>query len=225
MKYLLFFILIYSIHFTCTAEAGDNNNQTQSEISKIKLSEESIGKLIGGMWDICSQRWKISVSENGIISIQSSEPVLGEANGYNFPPGEERYDLIFRFRVVSRLSEMEIAERKVRLKDLRKLGADIHQKQSMGRYEYWPKNKDEFILLAKIRHAERMVKDIPSRKHGEIYLAEEYNMDFFVPNKNDKKAIQYKIDIEQFMALLEQLPEKRPPNPPPHDPPKPDPRL
>lgn len=152
---------------------------------------------------VCGDRWNITVDERNNIYIVSNEKALGKAPGYNYPTDEDHYALYFHFRIVDP-SDAKAAEQAVsELKDLRKKADKVEHKNQMGHYLYTPKSAEEWALVLSIRRAEGKVADIPTHRFKSAYLAEQSSMDFFIPNKADKNAVQYKSDITKFYALLE----------------------
>jgi hypothetical protein len=71
-----------------------------------------------------------------------------------------------------------------------------------GYFNYEPVGKDQWALALKIKKAEQDVEDIPEYKYKSVCLSEEYSMAFFIPNKQNKKALRYKKDIDAFYKLL-----------------------
>ena len=167
-------------------------------------SVSDLAKLLSKWAEICGPRWDIHV-EADRVCLYSKESVLGSAPGYNFGPGEQNYRLQFRFKVVNRLDGRMASQRHRDLELLRKAGDTIEHRESMGYFWYSPKGEKEWELVLQIKRAEARVAEIPDVKFQSAYLATEYSMDFFEPNKTNEKAIQYKKDIQRIYALLERI--------------------
>jgi hypothetical protein len=188
-------ILVLTCVPECTfAAPGDVPGTSVSDLAKLLA-----------MWaEICESRWDIHV-EADRVCLYSKGTVLGSAPGYNFGPGEENYRLQFRFKVVNTLDGRMASQRRRELELLRKLGNTIEHHEAMGYYRYSPKGEKEWDIVLQIKRAEARVAEIPDIKFRSAYLATEYSMDFFQPNKTNERAIQYKKDIEKIYALLERI--------------------
>jgi hypothetical protein len=154
---------------------------------------------------IGTNRWNVSLNDDNEIALNSKEKALGEMAGDNFGSGEEEYTIYFRFKVVDAFDVKAADQAKIELKKLREQGDKIEHKNAMGYYSYFPKNQEEWALVILIRQAERKVEDIPEYRFRSVFLSVENSEDYFIPNKANPKAVQYKHDIEKFFKLLEQI--------------------
>ncbi len=170
----------------------------QARNGDLSLLQKEISK-------ICGERWNFSMTDSNQISLASKEKALGEAPGYNFGPGEEEYTLYFRFKIVDPVDAKGADRAKLELRELRKQGNKIEHTELRGSYSYSPTNQEQRSLVELIRKAEAKVEDLPEYRFKSVYLSEEYSMDFFVPNKRDPKALQYKKDIDKLFMLLEKI--------------------
>ena len=199
---MLVFGLSLALAPFCLA-AGSNPEQAEDPVS-------DLAKLLAAWADICGDRWEIAIDDPPRVCLYSKGTVLGSAPGYNFGPGEHDYRLQFRFKVVNGLDRKIASQRRDNLQRLRNEGNQIDHHEAMGYFWYQPKGEKEWDLVLQIRRAEAQVAEIPNLKYRSVYLAEEYSMSFFQPNRANERAMQYKRDIERFNALLEKLDRIRP---------------
>jgi len=174
-------------------------------LSQHALAEEinpDLPLLLNEMSAICGDRWSISVGDDDTVYLNSKEMVLGEANGYGFPPGEQLYTLHFRFKWVVGVSNPQAIQLRQQLEDLRKQAEAIKHTKTKGYYSYEPHGLDQWALVLKTKKAEEKVEDIPEYQFKSVHLSEDYSMKFFVPNERDKKSLQYKSDIDRLYQLL-----------------------
>jgi len=159
---------------------------------------------------ICGDRWDIDLDDENRIDLESKETSLGEAAGYNFRGGEDQYILRICFKIVEAMDAKAISEARSELKNLREKGHTIKHDHPMEHYRYTPVSEDQWALVVLIRKAERKVKDIPEYRFKSVCLSEEYSMKFFIPNKKDSKAVQYKRDMDGLYKLLRKMDSEQP---------------
>jgi hypothetical protein len=153
----------------------------------------------------CGDRWIIDIDDSNRIILSSKDKTLGKAEGYQFSGFEEEYTLYFRFKIVDPIDTKAAEQAKDELKKLREQGDKIEQRNIMGHYNYYPKNTEQWSLVLSIKRAERIVEDIPELRFKSVYLSVEYTMGFFVPNKDNYKAVIYKNDINNLYKLFERV--------------------
>ena len=173
------------------------------QLMRAETLNHDLPVLLDQLSKICTNRWNVSLSDDNEIMLISKEKALGEMPGDNYGPGEEEYGLYFRFKVVDAFNAKEADQARIELKKLRERGDKIEHREGMGDYSYFPKNQEEWALVVLIRRAERKVADIPEYRFKSVFLSVESSNDYFIPNKANPKAVQYKKDIEMFFKLLE----------------------
>jgi hypothetical protein len=95
--------------------------------------------------------------------------------------------------------------------DLREKAKAIGHTRTKVTVRYEPHGQDQWALVLRVRKAEEKVRDIPEYRYESVWLSEDdYSMKFFIPNKQNSKALQYKQDIDGIFKLLTKLEEDAP---------------
>jgi hypothetical protein len=175
------------------------------QLARAQTVNPDLPVLLNEISQICSNRWDVNLSDGNHIFLVSKEKALGEMEGDNYGPGEDEYGLYFRFKVVDAFDAKKTDQAKTELKNLRARGDKIEHKSAMGHTSYFPKNQEDWALVISIRQAEEKVADIPEYRFKSVYLSVEVSNEYFVPNKSNPKALQYKNDIERFFKRLEKI--------------------
>jgi hypothetical protein len=204
MKFRLVMFVLLSLMMGCSnREEGGGRKKGQFSFSE--GINPDIPILLDKMSEICADRWTIGFGENNTICLESNQKVLGVIAGYSYDGTEQEHSLDTSFKIVDKVTPGQVSRLVKNRDDLREQGKAIKQEQMKGHVRYKPEGSAEEALVLKIREVEGKVGDFPEFRYKSIYLSVPDTMSFFVPNKQNNIAVQYKKDIDSLYDLFEEL--------------------
>lgn len=207
MSYTRFRVMVFVLLCMLTGCGGGE----QGHSSPVEEINPDIAVLLDKISAICADRWTIGIGEHNMIHIESDEKVLGSIVASGYSGADEEYILVFHFKIVNKVTPQQASDRLRRMDDLREKAKAIGHTRTKVTVRYEPHGQDQWALVLRVRKAEEKVRDIPEYRYESVWLSEDdYSMKFFIPNKQNSKALQYKQDIDGIFKLLTKLEEDAP---------------